>query len=419
MHIVHLTNAYAPASGGVRTVVHALGAGYRERGHRFTLVVPAERAGVDDEPWGTRLRLRGPRVPGTDGYRLLVDRRAVLRALDELAPDRVEVSDRFTLRAVGGWARAHGVPTVMLAHERLDGLVESLAKVPGPVARAVADRHNRHWAAAFDAVVVTSPFAAQEFDRIAVATERVPLGVDLELFTPSRRTRALDPDDLLLVLCSRLSPEKEPAVAVETLRLLRAEGVPARLVVVGDGPEAASLARRARGLPVTFTGFVPDRAAVADLLADADAVLAPGPLETFGLAALEAMACGTPVVAARGSAVEALTARVGGPPPADDPAGFAASVRTLVDGPAGGARSAARAVAEELGWAATVDRMLALHGVCPPAGVWSTDGVRPADGGPPPDGVPINRGVPIGEVVPATHGLQARDGRPTRAGART
>lgn len=379
MHVVHLTNAYAPASGGVRTVVHALGAGYRERGHRFTLVVPAAHAGVDDEPWGTRLRIGGPRVPGTDGYRLLVDRRAVLRALDDLAPDRVEVSDRFTLRAVGGWARPRGVPAVMLAHERLDGLVESLAAVPGPVARALTDRHNRRWAAAFDAVVVTSPVAALEFDRIAVPTVRVPLGVDLELFTPARRTRSLDPDDVVLVLCSRLSPEKEPAVAVETLRLLRAEGVPARLVVVGDGPEASSLARRARGLPVTFTGFVPDRAAVANLLADADVVLAPGPLETFGLAALEAMACGTPVVAARGSAVEALTAQAGGPPGATDAAGFAAAVRALVGraargsesagaatggaGPAGGARAAARAVAEQLGWAATVDRMLALHGV--------------------------------------------------------
>ncbi|MBU4335825.1 MAG: glycosyltransferase [Actinobacteria bacterium] len=362
MHIVHLTNAYAPASGGVRTVVHALGGGYRARGHRFTLIVPAALAGVDEEPWGVRVRLPGRRVPGTDGYRALTDRGAVLRELDRLAPDRVEVSDRFTLRAVGDWARARGVPAVMVAHERLDGLVASLGHVPVGAARALADRHNRRWAASFDQVVVTSQVAAGEFDRIGVPTAQVPLGVDLGLFTPDRRSRPVGADELVLVLCSRLSPEKAPAVAVETLRLLRAEGVPARLVVIGDGPEAAALARRARGLPVTFTGFLDDRAAVADLLADADVVLAPGPLETFGLAALEAMACGTPVVAARGSAVAALTARGGGPSPAGSPAEFAASVLSLRARPAEQLRAAARTVAQELGWAATVDQLLALHG---------------------------------------------------------
>jgi alpha-1,6-mannosyltransferase len=369
MHIVHLTNAYAPASGGVRTVVHALGDGYRARGHRFTLLVPAADAGVDEEPWGTRVRLPGRRVPGTDGYRALTDRAAVLRELDLLAPDRVEVSDRFTLRVVGDWAHAHGVPSVMLAHERLDALVASLGHLPVGAARALADRHNRRWAASFDHVVVMSQVAAGEFDRIGVPTVRGPLGGDLELFTPARRSRRGGADELLLGLCSRLSPEKAPEVAVETLRLLRSEGVPARLVVVGDGPEAAALRRRARGLPVTFTGFLDDRAAVADLLADADVVLAPGPLETFGLAALEAMACGTPVVAARGSAVAALTERGGGPAPAGDPTEFAASVLSLRGRGAGQVRAAARGVAQELGWATTVDGLLALHGAPQDAGV--------------------------------------------------
>ena len=110
----------------------------------------------------------------------------------------------------------------------------------------------------------------------------------------------------LLVLCSRLSREKRPDLAVEALRVMCRGGFPARLVVAGTGPLAAPLRRRARGLPVELVGHIADRSAVADLLGAADVVLAPGPVETFGLAALEALACGTPVVAASTSAVAEL-----------------------------------------------------------------------------------------------------------------
>ncbi|GIG38363.1 GDP-mannose-dependent alpha-(1-6)-phosphatidylinositol dimannoside mannosyltransferase [Cellulomonas phragmiteti] len=336
-------------------MVHALGAGYRGHGHRFTAVVPAGTAGADDEPWGTRVRLPGPVVPGTAGYRVLLDAAAVRGELDRLAPDRVEVSDRFTLRHVGVWARDRGVPCVLFAHERLDGLARSLGRVPAPAARALADATNRRWSGVFDRVVVTTPYGAQEFDRIGVPTTRVPLGVDLDAFHPALRTRAAGDGAVVLALCSRLSPEKSPGTALATLGLLRADGVDARLVVLGDGPEASRLARAARDLPVTFLGHVEDRAVVARTLADADVTLAPGPLETFGLAALESLACGTPVVAARGSAVAALGASAAGPHQ------FAAHVLDLVGrGPT--ARQAARARAERLGWHATVRDMLALHG---------------------------------------------------------
>ncbi|GAA4625782.1 glycosyltransferase [Cellulomonas oligotrophica] len=355
MHVVHLTNAYAPASGGVRTMLHALGEGYAPHGHRLTAVVPAASRGVDHEPWGVRVRLPGPRVPGTAGYRVLLDAAAVRRTLDQLAPDRVEVSDRFTLRHVGAWSRAHGVPSVLFAHERLDGLARTLAHLPASTARAAADVANRRWAASFDRIVVTTAYGGEELDRIGVPTVRVPLGVDLDVFHPGARTRGPAGPDVVLALCSRLSPEKKPHTAVATLALLRAEGVDARLVVLGDGPEASRLRRLAADLPVTFLGHVEDRRAVARTLADADVTLAPGPLETFGLAAAESLACGTPVVAARGSAVAGLAAQ------ASEPGEFARRVVELV-GAGGSARAAARARAERLGWATTVRSLLRLHG---------------------------------------------------------
>src|SRR5690606_34834842 len=101
-------------------------------------------------------------------------------------------------------------------------------------------------------------------------------------------------------------PEKAPHRSIHALSALRAAGVDARLVVAGDGPLRGRLQRSARNLPVLFTGFVTDRNELAALLASADVALNPGPIETFCLAALEALASGTPVVAARSSALPEL-----------------------------------------------------------------------------------------------------------------
>src|SRR5262249_22951894 len=152
-------------------------------------------------------------------------------------------------------------------------------------------------------------WAAREFERIGVTNlMRVPLGVDLDTFSPDRRSVALrdrytsGPDDLLMVHCGRLSVEKKPERSIEAVAGVRAAGVPAVLVVVGDGPLRDRLVRRADGLPVVFTGFLHDRRVLGELFATADVVLAPGPVETFGLAALEALSCGTPVVVSASSA---------------------------------------------------------------------------------------------------------------------
>ena len=104
---------------------------------------------------------------------------------------------------------------------------------------------------------------------------------------------------------------------------------------------------RAAGLPVTFLGFVGRRTDVADLLATADVSLAPGPHETFGLAALEALASGTPVVVSASSALRELVHPTCGAAVPDHAPAFAAAVTALLDHPEPTRRSAARARAEQ------------------------------------------------------------------------
>ncbi|MFD7654187.1 glycosyltransferase [Actinosynnema sp. NPDC059797] len=363
MRIVQLANFYGPRSGGLRTALHHLGAGYAGRGHEAVLVVPGD-AHADERlaPGVRRITLPAPRIPGTGGYRA-VDPWRVRALLDRLRPDRLEVSDRVTLRGTGRWAAARGVPSAVISHERLDRLLEQFL-LPGPLARRVADRANARMAASYDAVVCTTGFAREEFDRIGARNVvRVPLGVDLGTFTPTRRDRSVRADlargaDALLVHCGRLSPEKHVERSVDTAAELHAAGHRVRLVIAGDGPRREALERRAAGLPVTFLGFVDRRDAVADLLAAADVSLAPGPHETFGLAALESLASGTPVVVSASSALREIVRPGCGAAVEDRAPAFAGAVSTLLDHPEPTRRSAARARAEEYPWRAAVDGML-------------------------------------------------------------
>jgi alpha-1,6-mannosyltransferase len=235
-------------------------------------------------------------------------------------------------------------------------------------AAALADVLNSRTARQYSHVVCTTRWAAAELERLGIANLlRIPLGVDLATFHPRQRSAALraryaGPQDTLIVHCGRLSMEKRPRHSLDAVARLRAAGVRAVLVVAGDGPLRARLNRQAAraSLPVHFTGFLADRAAVATLVATADVVLAPGPVETFGLAALEALACGTPVVV---SAQSALPEVVGGAGVSVAGKDFASGALAVLARPEIDRRRAARQRAEEFGWPAAVGSFLAAHGL--------------------------------------------------------
>jgi len=378
MRIVRLANFVAPNSGGLRTTLAELGAGYLAAGHEPVLVIPGERDGDEQTAQGRVITLRAPRLPFTGGYRVLWRRKRLARLLAALRPDALEVSDRTTLRWTGAWARDHGVPAVMVSHESVTALVGLTGLGPS---RVVADWLNRRTARAYHRVICTTSWAAAEFERIGAANlVRVPLGVDLATFSPAAgniRTQYVGEGQILLVHAGRLSAEKKPQRSLATLATLRAGGMPVRLVVAGEGPLRSRLVRRAvrGGLPVTFTGFLPGRADLAALLASADVAIAPGPAETFGLAALEALACGTPVVVSAESALPEVVGEAGAGVPGED---LAAGVRDVLARPEADRRAAARARAERYDWGASVRGFLAAHGAFSEVEVEVEVGRRPA-----------------------------------------
>jgi len=367
VRIAQLANFIGPASGGMKTAVQALGEGYVAAGASRLLVIPGPYDARTSTPLGDVVQLRAPKVGG--GYRLIVEPWRVIDVLESFEPTSVEINDKTTLLPVTRWARKNDVGSVLFSHERLDDM---LARRTGreTTAKVSIKLLNRILVRQFDAIVVTSAFAHREF-RVPAATVgcpilRVPLGVDLETFHPQplvdeASTGSTSGGPLRLVHFGRLSREKSPHLAVATAVELHRRGVPLVMDVYGEGPHLDELVEIAGDAPITFHGHVAGRDELCRRVAAADIALSVCPGETFGLAVLEALACGTPVVTASvGGASELIDAESGawGDP---DPHSLADAVLELAARPEAERRAAARRRAEQFPWSATIDNMLDIH----------------------------------------------------------
>lgn len=361
MRIAQLANFIGASSGGMKTAVHALGSGYAEAGAERLLVVPGPRDMRTSTEAGDVVQVRAPRVGG--GYRLILEPWRVIDILEAFGPTSLEISDKSTLLPVTGWGRRNGVPALLFSHERLDAMLELRTGWSMGVAPSVG-MLNRTLVRRFDAIVVTSDFARQEFQAVASAAgtplHQVPLGVDLDTFRPIADKPAAD-GSLRLVHFGRLSREKSPQLAVETALELHRRGIAVRLDVFGNGPQREALEKLAAGAPVVFHGHVSDRTALARAVARADVALSPCPGETFGLAVLEALASGTPVVTAHTGGARELVDRSSGSWAAPEPEALADAVMRVAARPVAARRAGARHRAEQFEWSRAVDAMLALH----------------------------------------------------------
>ena len=359
--IAQVANFVTPTSGGLRTTLRHLADGYAAAGHDVMQIVPGEVFKVSRDDRITRVQLPAPMVPGI-GYRVMVDLRRVRDVLASFEPDALEVHDRTTLRGLGTWASARGVRSSVFSHERLDRVVRQW--LPRPLRPyGMVDRSNAYLAETFDTVLCATDWAAQEFVRVGAENIRiVPLGVDTDAFTPRLFPRG--DDEVRLVMASRLSKEKRPDLAVVAVAELVRRGRPVRLDVCGDGPMRNALRQASADLPITWHGHLRDREELGALMAEADVAIAPGPIETFGLAALEAMACGTPPVVNRNSALPSLVGTAGRVAPSSGWC-FADQVEDLLTTPETTRRRAARHQVEDLRWDNTIRRLLDVHAIDP------------------------------------------------------
>ncbi|MGH2706464.1 MAG: glycosyltransferase family 4 protein [Actinomycetota bacterium] len=173
-----------------------------------------------------------------------------------------------------------------------------------------------------DAVVVVS----QQMQGWVPGAQAIPPAVDLPA---ARRPRAevrgelgAGDADVVVLAVGRLHPDKRLDLVIEGLHGTQAHGW-----IAGDGPERAHLERLAAG---TSVGLLGHREDVADLLAAADVFALPASGEAYGLAVLEAVAAGLPVVATRVGAAPDIVGEAGVLAAPDDRAGFVRSLRQVV-----------------------------------------------------------------------------------------
>jgi glycosyltransferase involved in cell wall biosynthesis len=217
--------------------------------------------------------------------------------------------------------RLLGVPVVTTVHSFL----AQDYRTPERAALALhVDGATLHWS---DRLIAISDALRTDLvlrGALPASVRVVPNGADPPHPDPDRLRALLPPGDgPLLCVAARLHPTKGVDVALSALRHLPK----ARLAILGDGPERASLEKLAGELGVLerahFLGYRTDFAAI---VAGADLFLVPSRAEGFGLAALEAMGQGVPVVASRVGGLPEVVGDAGAFAAAGDPAALAAAV---------------------------------------------------------------------------------------------
>ncbi len=225
-----------------------------------------------------------------------------IRRLSEFQPDVVHLVDPVVLGAAGlAAARMLGKPLISSYHTNLAAYCQHFGF---PLFTRPMWSYNRFIHNQCALTFCPSPSTArmlrsQGFQHVDIW----PRGVDIALFTPTRRSLELRTSWLedwqqqeattILLYAGRISWEKNLRLLIQAYREM--DHTHCHLVMVGDGPALQEVKQEMGELPVTFTGYLSGEE-LARVYASADIFAFPSRTETFGQVVLEAMACGLPVV---------------------------------------------------------------------------------------------------------------------------
>ncbi|KQQ36249.1 hypothetical protein ASF61_08710 [Duganella sp. Leaf126] len=389
MHLLDVTMFYAVHGGGISSYLNAKSRWLAQLGQwRHTIVTssmapgcatggavpavmsdampdvrsgfaPVFTAGSASPCAGTALiALAGRSVPGIHGYRLPRTPRALLQICERTRPDLVEVGDAgpFALSALAARRRL-GMPVVGFYHSDLYALA---AQRFGPAGAALVRRYLARVYRRCDLVLAPSRLMVRRLAQLGVpAAVHQPLGVDAGVFCPARRDAALrqrlglDPATRLLVYAGRFTPQKKLHLLAGAMQRL---GRPYHLLLVGGGVAAGAAAVIPRS---TVLPFVSDPKRLAALLGGCDLFVHPADGETFGLVALEAMACGIPVLGTGGGVAELIDRHTGLVVAPDSAGALADGVAAMFEaGLAALASNARRKACEHYDWNHVMPQLL-------------------------------------------------------------
>lgn len=376
LSILDISEFFGETTGGVRTYLLEKARYVQQKPLlRQVLVVPGAKDEILEGGGVRCYRLHGPPIPTQKPYRFMLATRSTGRIVAHERPDLIEVGSAWCAPWLIRLAtRRIDVPTVWFYHSNFPRIIAPRPHSVGWLRRkasSAAWRYVRRLGRLVHTTIAPSETVVQELrDAGLDNVVCVPLGVDLDRFNPGRRGHAGEtrrrfglPKGRLAMYAGRVAGEKDLDVLLRGWpRVEQRTGT--RLVIVGDGPARRTLGASPGGDRAIWIPFERDRDRLADLHAAVDLYVAPGPAETFGLAALEALASGNPVLSVNQGGVAETVRRSGAGMlyASGDSADMAETAERLLGTGLASLGTRARLYVESHhGWSAVFDRLFSVY----------------------------------------------------------
>lgn len=286
---------------GIALTLNRLVAQLQRDGVEVLVFAPTTRVAAFDHE-GTLVSVPSIPMPRRREYRVATGLgRSAQQRLDAFRPTLFHV----TAPDIVGWralriARQRNIPVLASYHTRYETYFEYYG---AGFARSLASGYLRSFYRKADLVCAPTAWMAEDIEEAGYGRDIMVWGrgVDSDRFNPSKRSvtwrqeLGIGANEAVILFVSRLVREKNLGGLVDVLNGLQARGLPFRAIIVGDGPERATLEAQ---LPnAVFTGFLGGED-LARAYASSDIFFFASQTETFGNVTLEAMASGLPTVCA-------------------------------------------------------------------------------------------------------------------------
>jgi 1,2-diacylglycerol 3-alpha-glucosyltransferase len=318
MRIAYVSDQYWPVVSGVPVSIDAFRDELEKKGHEVYLLVPDYPGAKEfDESKNLRriFRFRSFKLFFKDNNRLvrISEKKNVYKVLDKIKPDIIHVHTEFILSKIAiSYARKNKIPVYITSHTNWEELVALYFPfVPERLARIYCRIHMRTMLNRADTIITPTSLMEVLLNLyyIRKPIRVIPTGIVREDFKKIKLNGEIPHvlkeypqliNKKILFFAGRIGKEKNIPFLIDMLKKVLWKNENTMLIIAGDGPAKEGLMTYAKnkGLDknIIFTGFV-ERNKLAEFYSIADVFVFASKVESQGLVVLEAMSCGTPVVA--------------------------------------------------------------------------------------------------------------------------
>jgi alpha-1,6-mannosyltransferase len=319
MKICDLTQSYSETGGGVKTYLHAKRNYISEKSDiEHVLIVPGENDEAETNGRLKQYTVEAKEIPGCEPYRFMINVNKIYQILKHEEPEVVELGDVY-MNAYPAMLYQKQSRCVLSGFYHTDfptAYVQPfLHSYLGQGAASMGTHLTEKYACwiynQFDVTLTSSEEFEKKLKTLGIGRiTHLPLGVDLDVFHPNKRDPefrsqlGLRENEFLLIYTGRLDKEKRVDLIIDAFKQIEAQ-FPGKLLMVGNGPLKDMVQSNSTlDSNILFLPYQEKRENLARILASSDIYVTAGPHETFGLAIIEAQACGLPVVGVAGGALK-------------------------------------------------------------------------------------------------------------------